>query len=213
MSRAARIIPQQGYLHVMSRGNNRQRIFSYAPDYKVYCRILLKVKVEEQVKIHHYCLMPNHVHLLVGINDQSNLSRFMQRLHLKYFQYFRERKNFVGHFLQGRFKSKIINDERYFLQCGKYIELNPVRARLVIVPQEHPFSSYRYYALGEVNRIVDVDFSYIDLHSDSRERLAAYRNMMVDNPACEEELRICIHKANSINELNRPETSPNKEIK
>jgi putative transposase len=190
MSRSARVIPVQGYLHVISRGNNHQRLFRCRKDYKIYCLQLRKLKIEESVKIHHYCLMPNHVHLLVGVDQTSNLARFMKRVGLKYFYYYLKKRDYSGHLLQGRFKSKIIDNERYFLQCGKYIELNPVRARIVDAPADYYFSSYRYYALGQKDGIVDADLLYLDLHEDAQRRRKAYCNMLIDEKGCSEELRI-----------------------
>lgn len=190
MSRTARFIPRYGYLHIMSRGNNRQRIFSYARDYRFYCSCLRKLKAEESVKIHHYCLMPNHLHLLLGVGPASNVGRFMQRLGLKYFYYYRARRDYIGHLLQGRFKSKIIVDEKYFLQCGKYIELNPVRAQLVSFPEEYAYSSYRHYALGGEDEIVDDDFFYLSLHNDATRRKELYSNMLFDEKGCAKQLHI-----------------------
>jgi putative transposase len=203
MSRTARIIPPQGYLHVISRGNNRQRLFRCRQDYKIYCLHLKKLKAEESIKIHHYCLMPNHVHLLVGIGPTSNLPRFMKRVGLKYFYYYRQRRDYSGHLLQGRFKSKIIDDERYFLQCGKYIELNPVRAQIVSSPADYHYSSYKYYALGQKDGIVDADFVYLALHEDAARRRAAYSNMLIDERECGEKLRIYSVKLLENNELQR----------
>ncbi len=89
MPRDARLIPAEGFLHVMCRGNNRRKLFLRPRDFKTYYLFLKKLKEEEALKIFHYCLMPNHVHLLVGVNTESNLSRFMQRVNLKYFYYYR----------------------------------------------------------------------------------------------------------------------------
>ena len=188
MSRTARIIPPQGYLHVIARGNNSQRIFLYRRDYRSYLYCLKKLKKEEFVQIHHYCLMPNHVHLLVGVSQKSNLSRFMKRLGLKLFYQYQRRRSYSGHLLQGRFKSKVIGDERYYLQCGKYIELNPVRAGIVNVPEAYPFSSYRHYAFGQKDNVLDGDILYNVLHKDPAQQCRAYQRMIVEKDQCIENL-------------------------
>ncbi|MCX5713694.1 MAG: transposase [Candidatus Omnitrophica bacterium] len=185
MPRSARIIPLEGYLHVVCRGNNRRKIFYKPRDFKIYLKQLIKVKCEEGIWLLHYCLMPNHVHFLLGVNKESNLSRFMQRLNVKYSFYFQKRRAFVGHLWQGRFKSKIIKDELYFLQCGKYIELNPVRANLVAAPEEYTYSSYSFYALGVENDLIDEDPLYRALDERREVRQAMYRKMIFDQALTE----------------------------
>ncbi len=82
----------------------------------------------------------------------------MKKLNLSYYHYFRNKHGWVGHFWQGRYKSQLVGKDKYFLQYGKYIELNPVRAGIVKDPQEYPHSSYNYYAKGEDNDIIMEDF-------------------------------------------------------
>jgi len=94
----------------------------------------------------------------------------------------------VGHLWQGRFKSKIIEDERYFLQCGKYIELNPVRAGLVQAPDDYTYSSYGCYAVGRKDRAVDKQANrfYVELGGDEALRQNCYGNMMIEEVAIDE---------------------------
>ncbi|MBU1929064.1 MAG: transposase [Candidatus Omnitrophica bacterium] len=149
----------------MCRGNNKRKLFFRPKDYKLFWKMALLFKQTEKVKIYHYALMPNHFHFMVGVDDNSDLAKFIQRLSLTYYYYFKKRHQCVGHLWQGRFKSKVIDDEAYYLQCGKYIELNPVRARLISKPEAYPFSSYRVYVLGVADKLVDIDPYYIELGS------------------------------------------------
>jgi len=180
MSREARIIPSQGYLHVICRANNHKRILSARRDCKAYYRLARKIKIEEGIKIFHYCIMFTHVHFLVGVDELSNLARFIKRLNLKYFHYYINRKSYSGHLWHGRFKSYPIEDDQYFLRCGKYIEMNPVRAGIVDSPEEYEFSSYQHYACGKEDRLVDEDLFYHSLGETDSVRQEAYRKMIIE---------------------------------
>ena len=142
MPRSARIIPSVGYLHIICRGNNRRKLFRHEHDKKRYYFYLLNSKSEDKIDILHYCLMDNHLHLLIGVNQASDLSRFMKRVNLKYTFYYQNKYTYCGHLWQNRFKGKIIDDETYLIRCCKYIEFNPVRAGIVFHPQDYSFSSY-----------------------------------------------------------------------
>jgi len=131
MPRIFRILPDEGVMHLLTRGNNRQQIFKDDVDYKAYLYFLQRYKQENSIIVYHYCLVPNHVHLIVALNSKSNLSRFMKQLNLSYFQHFSKRYSHCGHLWQGRFKSLIISEDGYLITCGRYIESNPVKAQLV----------------------------------------------------------------------------------
>lgn len=124
--------------------------------------------------------MSNHVHLLAGITEDSGLSRFMKRLNIKYSNYYRKKRTYVGHLWQDRFQSKVIENDGYFIQCGKYIELNPVRAGLVKSPEEYRFSSFAHYGLGFEDKLIDDDPLYIDLGRTEAERQIGYKNMFLN---------------------------------
>ena len=180
MPRQARIIPPEGFLHVISRGNNHRKLFLAKKDFKIYYMLLKKLKEEELIRIYHYCLMSNHVHLLAGVEESSNISRFMKRLGLKYFYHYKKKHNYTGHLWQDRFKSKIIERDEYLIQCGKYIELNPVRAGIVKIAEDYPYSSYLYYGLGIKDKLIDEDPLYADFGSDNINRQLKYRKMIID---------------------------------
>ena len=180
MPRQARVIPEIGYLHVISRGNNKRKVFRYERDKKKYYQHLKGCKYEDKVSILHYCIMSNHVHLLIEVNQKSNLSRFMQRVNLKYVYYHRKRYSYCGHVWQDRFQGKIIDEEGYFIRCGKYIELNPVRAGIVFSPEQYQFSSYHYYAFGQKDLLITQNPLYQDLGLKSKQRQGVYRDLMAE---------------------------------
>lgn len=176
MPRISRLIPEYGVLHIICRGNNKRKVFLKERDYKFYYHCLVKLKKEEGIKIYHYCLMPNHPHLMVAVFPGSNLSHFMQRVNGKYVYYYKKRHKYTGHLWQDRFKSKAIDDECYLAQCGKYIELNPVRAKLTDLPEDYTFSSYRHYAFGEEDKLVDDNPLFLALDEDPIKRSRIYRD-------------------------------------
>ena len=196
MPRQARIIPENGYLHIIAKGNNQRRLFFCQRDFKIYYSLVAKLKIEEKIKILHYCFMPNHVHMLVEVNESSNLSRFMKRLNQIYANYYHKKHNYSGHLWQDRFKSKLIRWDEYFLQCGKYIELNPVKANLVKLPQDYAFSSYRHYAFGIKDKLIDDNPFYLNSSPIASERQRIYREMLI-NEMVEKKLKI--HDQNSLN--------------
>ena len=164
----------------MSRGNNKQTLFT-TDDEKSYFKFLLyKNKNDNSISIYHYCIMNNHVHLIIQVSDAMNLSRFMKQVFLAYYQFFRNEHDYVGHLVQGRFKSIIIDSESYFLQCGKYVELNPVRGGIVRNPADYPFSSFNYYAQGAADGLVDPNPLYLTMGRTERERQSRYINLVVD---------------------------------
>ncbi len=124
--------------------------------------------------------MSNHVHLIVWLTEQSLLSRFMKRVNLAYCRYFQRIYGHSGHLWQARFESLFIDRDDYLLQCGKYIELNPVRAGIVALPEKYRFSSYRYYSLGESDFLLTVDPIYRGLALSEERKRRRYREFVVD---------------------------------
>jgi len=180
MPRTKRLIPIDLPMHIMSRSNNKQNIFNNDNDKLRYYSLLLNLKNQNKVDILHYCIMNNHTHLIVMLNNQTKLSRFMKQVNLSYFNYYRIQNNYSGHLWQGRFKSIIIDNDRYLLQCGKYIELNPVRAGTVCSPQDYKFSSYGYYATGANDRLITASPAYLNLSEFPDKRMNIYIEFTVN---------------------------------
>ena len=163
MPRPPRFLLSQSYYHVMTRGNNKNIVFKNKSDYSKYLDLVKELKVKHPFDLYHYCLMPNHVHLLIHTKDKDDFSKFMKRLNLKYFYYYKKQYGWVGHFWQDRYKSQAVGKDEYFIQCGKYIELNPVRAKMIENPEDYLFSSSKYYSLGKKDELITQDLFYSEI--------------------------------------------------
>ena len=177
MARVPRIdvagIPQ----HVIQRGNNRTACFFADHDYFYYLQSLRQAAQKCSCCIHAYVLMTNHVHLLVTGSESRAIGRMMQSLGRLYVRYVNNRYKRTGTLWEGRFKSSLIDSDRYLLTCYRYIELNPVRAGLVQTPSAYRWSSYHHNALGEVDLLVRAHKNYLALGLTNRTRRAAYRRL------------------------------------
>lgn len=153
MPRIARVVMDGTCNHVISRGNERKRIFHANEDHEKYLSLLAKYKEKYHGKIYGWCLMPNHIHVII---ESPELSKLMHGLNMSYAMYYRYRYGGIGHFWQDRFKSFVITKDRYALNCINYVENNPVRAKLVQTPEEYVWSSYKTRILGQKNELLDI---------------------------------------------------------
>ncbi len=144
MPRQPRKESSTGVYHVMIRGVNKQLIFQKTNDYHYFLRIVADCKEELPFQLYAFCLMPNHVHLLMRA-DFGKLSHIMQSIETKYATWFNRKNERVGHLFQDRFLSEVVEDERYFLTVLRYIHQNPVKAMLMQEADGYPFSSYPGY--------------------------------------------------------------------
>jgi putative transposase len=156
MPRGARILLNNACYHIINRGNQKQSIFLQNPDFDNYLKILKHYKKKYNFKLFGYCLMPNHVHMILEPRQPVELAKLMQGLTQTYASWFNAKYKKGGHLWQGRFKSMIIVKDNYFLECIYYIEVNPVRAGLVSSPSDYPWSSYRDRVLGNKNGLLDL---------------------------------------------------------
>ena len=141
--------------------------------YVFYRNSLLELKRLYPVLLHHYALMPNHVHLLMTPMGEG-LSEFMKILQNRFAKRFCSLYAFRGHVWQGRFKQRHIKSDADLFACGNYIEMNPVRAGLCLSPDIWSYSSYRYYAFGDHDPLVDDDPFYAMMGRNLAERQRAY---------------------------------------
>src|SRR5438128_641367 len=135
MPRKPRIEIGGGLYHVITRGNNRRTIFRSQADYLRFAAILAAQKTKLPFYLYGYCLMPNHVHLLIEMQHDP-LSRIMQRVLTTYSQFHNRKYKKVGHLFQGRYKSILCQSDRYLAELVRYIHLNPVRAKMVRRPEK-----------------------------------------------------------------------------
>ena len=148
MPRIARIVGAGYPHHIIERGNNREMVFRDPSDYKKYLFFLSKYSEEKEAAILAYCLMPNHIHLLVRPSDEQALAKMMQGITLCYSKYFNGANGRTGRLWECRYHSTVIDGERYLWSVSKYIENNPVRAGMVKRPEDYPYSSAKNHILG-----------------------------------------------------------------
>ncbi len=163
--------------HVTQRGNNHSLIFRAPSDYAVFTVMLRYAFGRRDVAIHAYALMTNHVHLLVTPANATSLPRAMQAVGLRYVQYFNRRYRRSGGLWEGRYRSALVHDERYWMTCMRYVELNPVRAGMVVSPEQYPWSSYRHHAFGEADRSITDHPLYLALGRSQEIREVAWREI------------------------------------
>lgn len=143
MARALRRFVEGYPLHIVQRGNNRNVLFRGREDYRSYLTILEVASKSERCGIHAYVLMTNHVHLLLTPSSGGAASRMMKHVLQAYAQLHNRKYERSGGLYEGRYRASVVQTERYFLLCQRYIELNPVRAGMVSRPEEYPWSSHR----------------------------------------------------------------------
>jgi putative transposase len=155
MARLARLVIPGLPHHVTQRGNRGQQTFFNDGDYAAYLELMAEWCREEGVAIWSYCLMPNHVHLIAVPKTEAGLRRAIGEAHRRYTRRINFRERWRGYLWQGRFASFIM-DEPYLLAAARYVELNPVRAKLVQRAREWPWSSAKAHLSGRDDRLVNV---------------------------------------------------------
>ena len=148
MARLARVVLPGYPHHITQRGNRRQDVFFKDEDYLYYLELLKRWCDEEQVEIWSYCLMTNHIHLIVTPEYSSNLSKAIAETHRRYTRMINFRENWRGYLWQGRFASFPM-DEKYLLKAAAYVELNPVKAKMVSAPEDYRWSSVHAHLEGK----------------------------------------------------------------
>ena len=157
MPRKSRILGDSGIYHVMLRGINRNTIFLEGNDYHYFLTLLKRFKAKSRFKLHAYCLMPNHIHLLIESGDEP-LATIFQRIGPAFVYWYNQKYQRVGHLFQDRFRSEVVDSDPYFITVLRYILQNPVKAGLCEWAEDYAFSSAREYLTGG-NGITDTDFA------------------------------------------------------
>jgi putative transposase len=164
-------------LHVIQRGVDRQAVFFRRDDYARYRDWLMAAAGEYGCAVHAYVLMTNHVHLLLTPSHAESLPRTMQSLGRRYVRHINWSHKRTGTMWEGRYRAAPIDSEAYFLACCRYIELNPVRARMVAHPRDYDWSSYRAHADGLKDPLVSDHPLYRRLGRTAGERQREYRGL------------------------------------
>jgi len=164
--------------HVILRGNNRQEIFRNTADYQRMLDLCEQHSREQGVDIHAYVLMTNHVHLLLTPQKDLSLPKMMQSVGRNYVQVFNRVHGRTGTLWEGRYRSTLVQSERYVLACMVYIDLNPVRAHMVAQPEDYVWSSYGHYAGKRTDRLITPHALYWGLGNTPFAREAAYAELV-----------------------------------
>jgi len=167
MSRQARKLSETSTYHIMIRGNERRKIFLDNMDRKIFIDTLqTKIKAGEG-KLFAFCLMDNHVHILLGEGNET-IASIMKRLNVSYVMYFNKKYKRVGHLFQDRFKSEVIETDSYLLEAIRYIHNNPVKAGIISKAADYKWSSYRLYK-SDSDGIIDKEF-ILSMFSDNTKK-------------------------------------------
>src|SRR5258708_29039886 len=173
-------------VHVVHRGNNRQRIFACDGDFLLFRRHLEEGAATFRISVHSYVFMSNHVHLLLTSPTVNGISKLVQCVARRYVGYFNSRYTRTGTLWEGRFHSTVIGNDAYLLACHRYIENNPVRAQMVANPEMYLWSSHRHYVTGVDDALVTPHPLVLSLAQDASLRRAAYRTMFGHSQGPEE---------------------------
>jgi putative transposase len=188
MPRRARLTLAEVPMHVIQRGNNRSACFHDDRDRELYLGLVGEHARKNACAVHAYVLMTNHVHLLLTPSKADSTSGFMKALGERYVAWFNRRHRRTGSLWEGRFRSSLVETETYLLTCYRYIELNPVRARMVGHARDYRWSSYGANADGQASLFVQPHALYTALAARAKDRRAAYRALVsagVDDQALE----------------------------
>jgi putative transposase len=164
--------------HIIQRGNNRQAIFATDADYKTLLQMLEEQARKHHVAIHAYVLMSNHFHLLATPETADGIPLMMQALGRNYVRYFNRKQARTGTLWEGRYKSTLIQAERYLLACMVYIDLNPVRAGIVSEPADYPWSSHQHYIGRCPQKLITPQSLYWQLGNTPFARDIAYAELI-----------------------------------
>ena len=176
MPRMARKISCSGFYHVMIRGVNKQIIFNNDNDRKNFLHLLTYYKAKLNCIIHAYCLMDNHVHLLIEDNE-GNLAELMKNITSVYAGEFNKKYKRVGHLFQDRYRSECVEDDNYLLRLVRYIHRNPEKAGICNT-EEYKWSSYSEYIYGE--KIIKKDFILKIYDEDINSAIKKFKKYMQD---------------------------------
>ena len=168
---------------MVHRGHNRRRIFTREDDYRFYLSNLFTVKSERSVQVLAYCLMTNHVHLiLVPPSDTKQISRLMQVVAWRQTRRFNRVHSRSGTLWEGRYRASCIESNEYLLACYRYVELNPVRAGIVERPSNYCWSSYRTRTGLDAHPTIDSHAVFLGLGTTHEDRILAYRRIVEGYP-------------------------------
>ena len=179
MARKPRIHFPGALYHVISRGNHQQDIFLDERDLKKFLSYLSEYKLRFRFRLYAYALMKSHFHLLAEV-EEAPLSRIMQSLLFRYTRYFNWRYGKIGHLFQGRYRAILCDKDVYLLELVRYIHLNPVRAKLVSLPEDYRWTGHSEYLGKAKNELLDKDLILGQFSKNEPEARRRYREFVLD---------------------------------
>lgn len=196
MSRMPRIVLPGHPHHVVHRGHNRRVVFHTPGDYSSYLDSLCELKLRFETRLLAYCLMPNHVHLLLAPKSADGMALLMKRLAGRHAARLNTREKRSGAIWQGRYYSSLVARGSYLRECYRYIELNPIRAALVADPEGYRWSSCRYRTGAETAPWLEVEDWFMAMGQSSSQRWLAYRDFLREGVPAErlKEIRAAVHR-------------------
>ena len=211
MPRTARLVLPDVSLHIVQRGNNKADCFFREEDYAAYLRFLGYCSRNLDCSVHAYCLMTNHVHLLLTPHSASACASFMKALSQSYAQYINKSARRTGSLWEGRYHSCLVDSIDYVFICYRYVELNPVRARMVGHPADYRWSSHAANAQGDP-ALITPHPAYVALSTEESERRRVYRDMFGSqpDPRLIDEVRKATRSGSALGDPPRPRGRPKK---
>jgi putative transposase len=212
MPRVARAVIVDYPLHVVQRGINRSDCFFRESDYLTYLDYLRRFAQRFACSVHAYCLMTNHVHLLLTPHSKDACGLLMKNLSQHYVQRVNYQLKRTGTLWEGRFHSSLVLSESYALACYRYIETNPVRARMTATAAQYPWSSHRANGEGVVDSLIRPHAAYLALGLEQEQRVEAYASLCAEALPAEtiDEIRRAIRIGGAIGARRRNRGRPAK---
>lgn len=199
MARKSRNYIEASFFHIMVQGLNKEYIFDSDMDKKEYLRIIQSTKTQYNIEIVSYCIMDNHVHILVGVKKLEELSKFMHRINTLYALYYNKKYNRVGYVYRDRYKSQVIYSEKQLHTCINYIHNNPIKAGICKNPYEYEYSSFKDF---------DNDLKFVsNIHNEENKDIV----FLEDEEQSENEIQELIKNYLIYNNLKLEELKENKE--
>lgn len=165
--------------HIVQRSRNRQHCFSDPEDYLLYVELWRQHSAAYGVRVHAYCLMKNHIHVLATPEHDSSIPNTMRTVGSRYARYINRKYRRTGALWEGRHRASLIQSDKYLLTCSRYIELNPVRCYAASTPENYQWSSYVANGLGRSSWVTPHD-EYLQLGTTAARRAAAYRALFME---------------------------------
>lgn len=178
MPRQLRFVVPAFAAHITQRGHNGSNCFRCDSDYLLYLLHLRELSAKHACAVHAYCLMTNHVHLLLTPSTERGCTNLMRDLGQRYVQYFNRRYGRIGTLWQGRFFASVAESAHYVLGCYRYIERNPVKAGMVKTPTAYPWSSAAVNTGAREDRLITPHAEYLALATDAGKREACWRLLL-----------------------------------